>query len=358
MPAGDDYTLIKIAVVGITISLMASIMITVLISGNGDYDFDEITGYRDDLVEFSGESMINQTPWVLTGVYTPWISGLPIEGHTDPDGYLFGESVDYAEIGKSANIKLDPTQKSAVPITPGDDRYTYETVTGVKWWADTGPFTPLTFALGYRVFGQDPYVYEEATAYTWAYTGYRYTFDPTLPFSQESEKEVSSVDGTLSLVWYSYNSQEGLSGAIQIYGGDVLISTINATDIINSYKSTNGLATTYDFVFDGVNLTLSIRFNQNVLDEGVPLMQAWTSGDWTMAVSSTSAGNFLDIENSASFTNTAGSIVKTFSDVFTFSLPSINNWWMDLILWLLVGLPFSIAMICGTLRIISAIKIW
>ncbi len=356
--SGDVATLTKLAVFGIGVSLIASVMVMLLISPNGDYNLDEITDYRNDLVEFSGESMLNQTPWVLTGVYTPWVPGTSVADHIDPDGFLYGERITYSDIGKSADIALDPSQKSAVPIRVGDDRPTYERTSGLKWWADTGIFTPLTFTIGYDILGKDPYIYESASASTWAYTGYRYTFDPVLPFSSSDGDEVSTVDGTLSIVWYSYNSQEGLSGALQIYGGDTLLSSINATEIINGYSSAAGTASTYDFVFDGVNLTLSVRFDQNVLDSGVPLMQAWTAGDWTMAISSVSAGNFLDIENSASFANTTGSIIKTYQQIFTFSTPSIDNFWMDLVLWLIVGLPFSMAVICLSLRAISAIKLW
>lgn len=355
---GDDATLIGLAAFGIIISLMCSMMITVILAPGGDYDLEEVSSSRDELVSFSGESMINQTPWKLTGVYTPWIPGTPVNDHVDDDGFLFGESVAYSEIGKVADISLDPGQKSAVPISTGDSTVNYEVVTGLKWWANTGIFTPITYAIGSNILGLDAEIIESRDASTWAYTGYRYVFDPMLPFSAAAEGEVSTVDGSLSIVWYSYNAQEGISGALQIYGGDVLLSTLNATDIIAAYNTASGYASVYDFVFDGANLTLSVRFDQNVLDTGVPLMQAWTAGDWTMAISSVSAGNFLDIENSASYANTMGSVVQTFRQVFTFSTPSIDNWWMDLILWFMVGLPFSIALLCISLRVVQAFKLW
>lgn len=355
---GDVATLVKLAGWGFAISLVASIMISVILVPGGDYNFDEITNAREDLISFSGESMINQNPWQLVGVYTPWIPGTSIEDHVDPDGFLYGSSVQYSEIGKTTNIALDPTQKSAVPINIGDYTATYEVVTGLKWWANSGIFTPITSFIGEKILGRDPTIVEDRVASTWAYTGYRYVFDPMLPFSSESEGKVSSVDGSLSIVWYSYNSQEGISGALQIYGGDVLLSSLNATDIIAAYNTASGYASVYDFVFDGVNLTLSIRFDQNVLDSGTPLMQAFTAGDWTMAISAVSAGNFLDIENSASYAMTAGSVAKTFSQIFTFNTPSIDNFWMDLILWLIVGLPFSVAMLCASLWVVHAFKIW
>lgn len=350
--SGNDSVLIKVAVFGIAMSVICSLGITILLQPSSDYSSAEIADYRDALVDFSGESMLNQSPWVLTGVYTPWISGYPVEGHMDSDGWLYGESIAYDDIGKSADIRLSTAQKSAVPLSISEERPSYEFVSGKKWWADSGIFTPITSFIP-ELLGKDPYTYDTGTATIWNYTGYRYVFDPTLPFSNET----SSVDGSLSIVWYSYNGQEGLSGGLQIYGGDTLISNIAAVDIISAYSSVSGLASTYDFVFDGVTLTLSVRFDQTALDAGVPLMQAWTSGDWSMAISAKSAGNFLDVEGSSAYAYTAGGVIDTYVDIFTFSTPSIDNPWMDLVLWLMVGLPMSVAMICITLRTVSAFKI-
>lgn len=352
--SGNDSLLVKIAVFGITVSVICSIGITILLVPSSDYSSAEIAEYRKSLVDFSGESMINQSPWVLKGVYTPWNSSVPIEGHLDPDGWLYGESIEYPEIGKSADIRLDVNQKSSVPLAVNEETPSVTIATGKKWWTDTGIFSPITSWIGTNVFGQDENVYTTYTGTIYNYTGYRYVWDPTLPFSEGEAVK----DGSLSLVWYSYSGSEGLSGGLQIYGGDVLISNIAAVDIISGYSSVSGIATNYDFVFEGVHLTLSVRFDQNIIDSGAPLMQAWTAGQWSMAISAKSAGNFLDVDGSSAFAYTAGSVIDTFIDIFTFSLPSINNAWMDLVLWLMVGLPMSVAMLCITLRTVSAFKIF
>lgn len=353
--ASNDQMLVKIAVFGLTMSLICTAMISVLfVDAGGDYDYDTINSYRSDLVSFSGESMLNQTPWILTAVYTPWTStDLPISSHLDSDGWLYGTSVSgYSYIGQSANIKLDATQKSDVPITYSKDTATYEVQKGYQWWAD-GWLGEITRPVA-GWLGQETHEYATETANSWNFTGYRYTFDPTLPFA--SSTTTSSKDGTLSLVWYDYNGAEGLSGGLDVYGGQVLLASYSATDIISGYNTASGYATSYDFLFDGVNLTLSIRFDQDVIENGTTLMQAWTNGNWSMAISAVSAGNFFDLENSASFSLTAGSMINTFVQIYTCTLPSVNNAWMDIVLWLLVGLPMTIAMLCVTLRLVEAAK--
>lgn len=351
--SGDLSSLTKIAVLGITFSLIATIGFSLALSTGGDYSYDEIQSGRNELIAFSGESMLNQSPWKLVGVATPWISTDGVEGHLDPDGWLYGSyyttSEDYSEIGKTADIAMDPNQISTVPISVNDATVEYTVEDGYKWWAQ-GWWSVITKPIG-EALGNDPIIYAQKDATIWNYTGYRYIFDPMLPFSDGS----TSKDGALSMVWYRYNGQEGLAGGLQIYGGDVILSSYSATDIIADYNQTSAYATTYDFAFNGVMLTLSIRFNPDVIESGTPLLQAWTQGAWTMAISSVSAGNFYDLEDSASFSHTAGSMVQTFIQIYTFSIPNVDNVWAKTIMWLMVGLPMTIGMLYVTLRMVTSV---
>lgn len=353
MAASDDATLMKVAVFGITISIMCTLGIAILLVDQGDnYDYDNVRAYKNELISFSGESMLNETPWILTHVYTPWNNSLDAETHTDPDGWLFGNSIDYPYLNKSAFISLDPNQKSSAPLTYTLEEQSYTIVTGSKSWANI----PLIGWIG-ESLGFDKNEYGTAVANNWNYTGYRYVFDPVLPFKvTEDGKPIASVkDGSLSLVWYVFNNQEGLSGGLDVYGGDIKLASYSATDIINGYNTASGYATTYAFDFQGVLLTLSIRFNQNVIEDGTNLMQAWSNGDWTMAISSISAGNFLDLENSTSFSTSIGNMINTFVQIYTFNLPSIDNAWMDMILWILCGLPMTISICLIVIRVTEAI---
>lgn len=344
----------RVAVLGITFSIICTMGLTLLIDYGGDYSYDEIHGYRDELIEFSGESMINQTPWVLQHVYTPWSSSYGVEGHIDDDGWLFGEEIDdYPYLHRSAGIYLDREQKSSVPITVSPYSPSYTFVDGLQWWADN-PIDFITRPIG-EFFGQDPNTYDTGNAGIFNFAGYRYVLDPVLPF--RDDQTASSKDGSLSVVWYSYNGQEGIAGALQIYGGDVLIAQYSASDIASRYGVTTAYATTYDFTFDGVKLTLSIRFDPEVIANGTPLMAAFSQGSWSMAVSSLSAGNFLDIENSNSFAATAGGMVDTFIKIYTWDMPQISNPWAMMVIWLLVGLPMTIALLCVSLRVVSSIPL-
>ena len=341
MSVGDDATLIKIAVFGITVSVIATMCIALLLPTQGNnYSYEDISRYRNEVAAFSGRSMLNETPWVLEHVYTPWSPSYGVDGHLAGDNWLYGEEItNYSELGKSADIHLTPDQKSNRPLSISD--YTYTTVVGRDWWA----FADIPNFLG------SADIYGEVHKDYWDFTGYRYQFIPTLPFSAGT----SAADGALNLVWYSYDGNEGLSGGLEIYGNDVLLASYSASDIIGAYQATSGYANQYNFNFDGVSLNLLIRFNPDSMTAGKSLWQMWTDGDWTLAITTISAGNFYDIANSNSFVNTAGSMINTFIDIYTFNTPSINNPVMDVILWLIVGLPFTIALLCVSLRVIDTV---
>lgn len=384
MASSDDSTLVKIAIFGIAMSLVVSAMCTMFLAGTSDYDYDAIAGYRSDLVKFSGESMLNETPWVLSHVYTPFQPSQVAEedtpNHRDEAGWLFGEDVTtYPYLHKSADIKLAVGQKSNQELSIGDPyEYTYRG--GYKAWAggnnlgiDLRPIAQffVNLATGGGVapglnapndLGDDyGRIYETAIGNNWNYTGYRYVFDPTLPFADES----SSKDGQLSIVWYDYDQNTGISGGLDIYGAghaygespaETRLASIGADEIIRGYQSSGGYSAIYPFNFGGVHLKLHILFDPQVMDNYNMLREAWDAGAWSMAISSPSAGNFFDVENTSTFTNTAGNMIDTFVQIYTFQVPEFeNDPWANVILWLMCGLPMTFGMLLITSRLVGGV---
>ena len=370
---GDDATLIKVAVFGIAMSIMATCMVVWYASGNPDYDYDTISAYRAELVEFSGGQLVNDNPWVLTGVYTPFIPSQvdeqDIPDHIEYDngrgGWLYGSKITtYADLNKSADIHLDKDQKSNQLLTVGP-QYEYEYRNGESWWNGGNDYGITIFDANVirgvvNFFGgniSENYGYEmtSGAANNWNYTGYRYVFDPTLPFSNN----VSSKDGRLSVVWYDIGDDTGLSGALEVYGGSdgeqILLGRYSAYDIIQAFQSSMGYVQTFDFDFEGTHLNLTVRFDPTVYTNYGSLLDAWNAGAWSMAISSVSAGNFFDVENSNAFSITTGTVFDTFISIYTFDYPELGDSWSPVILWLLVGLPMTIALACLSLRLVGGV---
>ena len=382
MGMGDDNQLMKVAVFCIAFSMISTVLASMYLLGTGDYDYDTLAEYKSELTEFSGGQLVNDTPWVLTGVYTPFMPGsVPddqINDHIEYDkgrttGWLYGEKItDYPGLNEVVDIKLDPNQKSNQLLTVGDP-YSWEYRTGREWiaggndygidlsWAAIAGFrfTKFITAGQIDIEDEDPnwqYSTESGSANNWAYTGYRYVFDPTLPFSGEG----SVVDGRLSIVWYEIQTESGLSGALEIYQDanheQILLGRISSTDILSAFQSTSGYSSVFDFKFEGTTLNLVIRFPPNVYNNYASLKAAWDAGAWSMAISTPSAGNFFDVEHSNAFSITAGSAFDTFIDIFTFQTPEfVDDPWVSVIMWLMCGLPMTLGMLCVTMRLVGGV---
>lgn len=380
MGMGDDNQLMKVAVFCITFSIISTCLASMYILGQGDYDYDTLAGYKAELTEFSGGQLVDDTPWVLTSVYTPFVPGsVPdseIENHIEYDkgrttGWLYGEKItDYPGINEAVDIKLDPNQKSNQLLTVGNP-YSWEYEVGREWWAGDNPYGIDLSGAGGFVINAWNYmtqnelytdtsgygvIYNSGSANNWAYTGYRYVFDPTLPFSGEG----STTDGRLSLVWYDIQTDTGLSGALEIYTDSnheqILLGRISAMDILSAFQTTTGYASVFDFNFEGTTLNLVIRFSPTVYQTYTSLKAAWDAGAWSMAISSPSAGNFFDVEHSNAFSITAGTAFDTFIDIFTFKQPEfVDDPWVSVIMWLLVGLPMTLGMLCVTMRLVGGV---
>lgn len=375
----EAHTLIVIAVFCITVSVLSTCLVAMYVGGSGDYDYDTINAYRSELVDFSGGQLVNDNPWVLNGVYTPFtpetVAPEDIPNHIERDGgrstgWLYGQKItSYPYIGEVADIKLDKNKKSNQLLTVGDP-FDYEYRNGKAWW-NGGNDAGITIVdadfikwNAAKYFGwtglvhlDENYGYDIASgsANNWNYTGYRYTFDPVLPFSSQA----STKDGRLSLVWYQIPNDTGLSGALEIYADkdheQIKLGSISASDIINTFRSSEGYVHVFDFDFEGTHLNLTIRFDPTVYTSYSSLQAAWDDGAWSIAISSASAGNFFDIENSNAFNVTAGSALDTFVQIYTFDYPHFEDTWIEVIMWLLVGLPMTMAMLFITIRLVGGV---
>lgn len=380
MGMGDDNQLMKVAVFCIAFSIISTVLASMYILGNGEYDYDTLSGYRNDLAEFSGGQLVNDTPWVLTGVFTPFTPGTvpetEIDNHIEYDngrttGWLYGEKItNYPGLNEAVDIKLDPDKKSNQLLTVGNP-YSWSYETGREWWAGDNPYGIDLSPAGGFVINAWNYmtknqlytdtsgygvIYNSGTANNWNYTGYRYVFTPTLPLSSGG----SVVDGRLSLVWYDIRTDTGLSGALEIYADSnheqILLGRISSTEILSAFQTTSGYSSIFDFKFEGTTLNLVIRFLPTVYNTYSSLKDAWDAGAWSMAISSPSAGNFFDVEHSNAFTATAGTAFDTFIDIFTFKTPEFTDEpWVAVILWLMCGLPMTLGMLCVTMRLVGGV---
>lgn len=343
----SDGLFFRVAIFATVLSITVTALFSIILPGvTTEYSYEDFMNERDSVMSFTGDNMINSNPWKLVQVTTPYTIGT--DYNVDDSGFLYGSSVNYADIGSSV-FRMDNTQRSGTTLNQSNETVTV-TETEVKWqyrnnltkWAAIPGAVVLSNITG-RPVEFFTTTTNEVDYPTWQHTGYRYVLQPMLPFKDDTS---SSVDGSLSLVWYkSPNGSQGISGGLVIYGHDrTIISNYSATDIISDYNTSSGYSTKYNFTFDGIPLSLNIRFDPEVINGAASLEEAWDNGAWSIAITSVSAGNFLDLQDSSSFTTSLGSIVNTFINIYKFDIPNVNNPLYNVLLWLFCVFPAELAL--------------
>lgn len=344
---GNDSLQVGIAVFCVVVSIATAMLVPILApSYDTGYSYQEVFNGRAELESFTGESMTSQTPWKLTGVYTPYVPG---EKYTiNEEGWLYGSEVtDYEYLNKTTGIKLDPGQKSSMLFGQGSGQ---ATVQENKWWYAEGFWGDLSWAISsgfWGLFGSERTRTEshEVELPTWNYTGYRYEFDPmmTIQTNEDGSAKTAASDAKLSIIWYDIQGSEGISGGLILYTdkSNGVVANYSATDIISNYNLSSQYASSYVFDFNGTKVRMYIQFDPDVVADGTDLSKAWTEGRWSVAFSATSVDNLFNIANSNSLSTSLGNLLSSYAQIFTFSVPNMPLVW-SMVLWILCILPAEI----------------
>ena len=373
---GDDRLQIELAVFGIVISIMVSALLPVLIpTGNpAGYSLDDIYHERSSLEMYTGESMVNQAPFVLQHVYLPYTLGSQ-EYNLTEEGWLYGSELEtdgepsyviggQEQIGRT-EIRLDPAYKSSVPLYESQTAYLTYTKTNIfdemlggGFWSRVaegllGFVVAASDPVGLITLGDTVYYDKPGTSYypTWNYSGYRYELDPMLRIQTHTDgasgvDQKAVDDAKLSIVWYDTDGQEGISGGLVLYNNrtNAIIASYTAAEIVSQYNAASQNAAKFRLNFDGTVINMWLRFDPDVLINNLDLSQSFSLGKWTVAFTTVSADTYLDLQNSAAFTASLGSMLDTYISIFTLNLPQLSAEW-NLALWILCVMPMGLAVI-------------
>ena len=219
---GSDNLQVGVAIFCIVISLATAMMVPVFAPDyDTGYSYQDVYSNRVELEAFTGESMTTQSPWMLTGVYTPYVTGG--DYNISEEGWVYGDSINpYTingenQIGKTTGIRFDPDQKSEVKFDYVEK--TYKEEQNKSYYYD-GFWGDLAWKIGSWFWdtvgdGTSRTEIVEVTRNTWDYTGYRYEFDPMMQIvSGEGGEKQSATDAKLSIIWYDTDEGEGFSGGL------------------------------------------------------------------------------------------------------------------------------------------------
>lgn len=358
--SGDDSLQMKMFVWGFVLSIAISVLLPVMYPAapSTGYTIEEIYAEREALEAYTGESMVNQAPFVLAHVYTPYVAG--DEYKTTADGWLYGDELTDGngqpyfvpstatdnQIGMTKGIRLEPTAKSDVPLFQSDYKAAIATK-NLKWYYTAADGSLNTLGGIAQFFGADVYETSTQTLPAWNFSGYRYEFDPMLRLNTTDGADLKAVsDATLSIVWYDLDGAEGISGGLVLYNNitNGIVANYTAAEIIANYQATSATATSYSLDFEGTKVHMFIQMDPDVKVSGMDLETAWTEGRWTLAFTCASADAYMDITNSNSFAGSVGNILTTYTQLMTFNLPNISTEY-NLVLWAICVGPMAMAVL-------------
>ena len=284
-----------------------------------DENMDELL---DGYYEFTGSEAAQESVWALTGIYTPY-TGSADYGYT-PDGWLYGSIVGISPGTYSPDQYAGDNQQYSVQR--GDDGlYRYVVAEGETTADGHGSgdlYTSVTFDVGEKsdIFFTESNRVDDGSFFYYEYSGYRYAFQPLADYETEDADgnriPVTANTTSLSLIWYEYYGNSGISGQLILTGSDSGVAYLTAQQIIYAFNNTTSTAK-FAMTFNNVDMNIYIRINPYYLSQGLSIEDCYNQGYWSIMVTSLSTD--VDAYNTTEFSFNIYNIFETLVDLFTFN---------------------------------------
>lgn len=374
--SGNSSTEYKMIAFAMSLIILVPTMFILFVPGySSDHNWDdEMASIENTYYAQTGQSSTaSQNVWTLTGIYTPYSGGK--YGYTE-DGWIYGtkvttdnpiqytSSVVYpgslvvaqAPNGLFYYISVPETLSDSIVVLKG------ESSTGARdgqYYIDNGKYV-ITDTSGATVYSSVTFDGEHKSSiffttssktetdkgYYYAYTGYRYVFQPLSDYytsiGGQSEK-VNANSTSLSLIWYEYYTVSGIAGQLAVSGSDKGISYLTSDDIIRQFNSSN-YTSTFDMTFNSVKMHLVIRLDPSRLAAGLTVADCYNNGYWSVLVYSDAVADSM-ASNTYEFS--AENILSTLISLFTFRVAEDYqiDGWMGIIASMMITMPLYICLL-------------
>lgn len=335
---------------------------------------DEINSIEQSYYNNTGSSSTSeQNIWTLTGIYTPYNGGK--YGYTE-DGWLYGTKVNsdnpvqytgtlvhngdlvvaqapnglFYYISAPEDMTDITVLKKPTNMTTGEGgQYKYEdgkyTITDTK---GATVYSSVTFnkAQKSNIFFTTSSKVENDKGYYYAYTGYRYVFQPLSDYYTSiagQSTKVTSNNTSLSLIWYEYYTISGIAGQLAVSGSDKGISYLTSDDIIRQFNATN-YSSTFDMTFNAVKMHLVIRLDPSRMADGMSIADCYNGGYWSVMVYSDAVADSMA---SSTYEFSAENILSTLISLFTFRVAEDYNidGWIGIIASMMITMPLYVSLL-------------
>ena len=287
----------------------------------------ESTTYQDleqQYRDFTGSNPASENVWCLTGIYSSVGAdayGNPYDGYGyTSDNWVYGVRI--ANYNPS-QYKDDSARQYSYAASYDGTVYRYnhdETKYNKHSDGDLYGAVVLDKEHKSNIFFSPNNVQELYGGFTYEFSGWRYVWQPL------NEYHTIDADGntinvvpnstSLSLIWYDFYGNSGLSGNLIIAGdspGDV--AYITSAQIVSAFNSTNNTSR-FTMTFNGVDLSILIKLDSSMLASGMTIEECYNYGYWSVMVSSMSIDTDSMISTDYEFN--PFKVFQTMIDLLTF----------------------------------------
>lgn len=363
---GDSSFAFKMLIFAIVIMIALPVGLNTFVRDWDAIDVDE-NQLLEDYYNFTGASRgkTAESVWVLTGVYTPF--GINADGtpssqyqYTD-DGWLYGSRIPYYApsqyqgsnqafdvyrnesngIYYYANNSADyqPPQTITIPakdengnettkeeiISTGVGHKSGDLYTSVVMDRDHKSNIFFNKTMKYDQHGQR-YVEGSSEPFYYSYSGWRYAWQPVSDSwtvdGDGNKVHITATSTSLSLIWYSYYTTDGIAGQLVISGSDSGTAYLTSDQIVSAFDSNTSTAR-FQMTFNGgVQMGIYIKIDPVKLQEGETVKYCYDQGYWSVMVTSISTES--DSYTGTDYTLNVWNIFDTIIKLMTFDYHSLN----------------------------------
>ena len=156
------------------------------------------------------------------------------------------------------------------------------------------------------------------------FTGYRYAFQPVSDSwtvdADGNKVQVTATTTSLSLIWYSYYTADGIAGQLVLSGNDSGVGYLTGDQIVRAFDSTTNTARFAMTFNGGVEMGIYVKINSWYLSQGYTVKQCYDAGWWSIMVTSmtTDALAYAGTDYTLNIFN----VFETLIDLMTFNYTS------------------------------------
>ena len=325
---------------------LPTFMAIYLPANDSSIDRDELF---DAYYEMTGQQAQTKTAiWILTGLYTPVEEGST--WGTTEDGWMYRSEL---KLWTPSQYRYTPEEYSVTKGSDGVFRYAansadYDAASG-RGHAQGDLYTMFSFDPLYKsdIFFTETNKTVTDGGFYYEYSGVRAAFQPISSYTTVNADgdrvPVIATTTSLSLVWYQWYTQSGVTGQLILSGSNGGVAFINGANIVSAFNSATNSAT-FPLVFNGgVNIDVTIKMDPLYLST-MTVQQCYDAGYWSILVTSQSAD-----ENAYTGTDNAFNPIKIFEtmvNLFTFNYNDYNiSGWMGVLCSLVFVVPLYATLI-------------